>query len=254
MNPKDLSARLAPQFDLDQNQVLRIVQDLHHIRRQREKAYDELANAHRITLAKLAVAAEYKDGDTGTHIVRIGALSGLLAHVLGKPADWCERIEQAAPMHDIGKIGIPDSILKKPDGLTPLEREIMESHPLIGAQILGNTDVPVLRMAAEIALGHHEKWDGSGYPQHLQGEAIPEAARIVAVIDFIDALTMDRCYRKAFADDEALSMLKAGSGSHFDPTVVDAAVNAFTRLTALRDAINRGEHDQRAGRACSHTH
>lgn len=251
---KNFSVRPVPQFDLDQNQVLRIVQDLHQIRRQREKAYDELANAHRITLAKLAVAAEYKDGDTGEHIVRIGALSGLLAHVLGKPADWCERIEQAAPMHDIGKIGIPDNILKKPGGLTPLEREIMETHPLIGAQILGNTDVPVLRMAAEIALGHHERWDGSGYPQRLRGEAIPESARIVAVIDFIDALTMDRCYRKALADDEALSMLKAGSGSHFDPSVVDAAVSAFSRLAALRDAINRGEHEQRTARAFKPAH
>ncbi|MFB1031875.1 MAG: HD-GYP domain-containing protein, partial [Thauera sp.] len=164
-----------------------------------------------------------------------------LARLLGKPEAWCRDIELAAPMHDIGKIGIPDSILKKPGGLTAQEREIMQTHPLIGAQILGNTDVPVLAMAAEIALGHHERWDGTGYPRGLAGDAIPESARIVAVIDFIDALTMDRCYRKALSDAETLTMLQATRGSHFDPAIVDAAVAAFPRLAALRDAINRGE-------------
>jgi putative two-component system response regulator len=224
---------------LDQLQLLRIVQDLHGLRRQREKAYDELARAHRITLSKLALAAEYRDGDTGTHIVRLGALSGLLARSLAKPESWCEDIEQAAPMHDIGKIGIPDEILKKPGGLTAAEREIMETHAIIGAQILGNTDVPVLCMAAEIALNHHEQWDGNGYPRRLKGEEIPEAARIVAVIDFIDALTMDRCYRKAFSDEEVLSLLWSSRGTRFEPRIVDAAIKGFQRLTALRDAINR---------------
>lgn len=227
--------------DLDQRQLVRLLQDFHQLRRQREQAYEALARAHRVTLSKLALAAEYKDGDTGIHIVRIGALSAYLARLLGKPEAWCRDIELAAPMHDIGKIGIPDSILKKPGGLTAQEREIMQTHPLIGAQILGNTDVPVLAMAAEIALGHHERWDGSGYPRGLAGEAIPESARIVAVIDFIDALTMDRCYRKALSDAETLTMLQATRGSHFDPAIVDAAVAAFPRLTALRDAINRGE-------------
>ncbi|MHB1374253.1 MAG: HD-GYP domain-containing protein [Thauera sp.] len=223
----------------DQPQLLRIVQDLHGLRRQCERAYDELARAHRITLSKLALAAEYRDGDTGTHIMRIGALSGLLARCLGKPEAWCRDIEQAAPMHDIGKIGIPDAILKKPGELTAAEREIMQTHAIIGAQILGDTDVPLLRMAAEIALNHHEQWDGSGYPRRLRGEAIPQAARIVAVIDFIDALTMDRCYRKAFSDDEVLSMLWSSRGTRFEPRIVDAAITAFPRLTALRDAVNR---------------
>ena len=227
--------------DLDQRQLVRLLQDFHQLRRQREQAYEALARAHRVTLSKLALAAEYKDGDTGIHIVRIGALSAYLARLLGKPEAWCRDIELAAPMHDIGKIGIPDSILKKPGGLTAQEREIMQTHPLIGAQILGNTDVPVLAMAAEIALGHHERWDGTGYPRGLAGEAIPESARIVAVIDFIDALTMDRCYRKALSDAETLTMLQATRGSHFDPAIVDAAVAAFPRLAALRDAINRGE-------------
>ncbi|ENO82310.1 metal-dependent phosphohydrolase [Thauera sp. 27] len=227
--------------DLDQHQILRIVQDFHLLRRQREDAYDELKRAYHITLTKLALAAEYKDGDTGTHIVRIGALSGLLARNMGMPADWSERIEQAAPMHDIGKIGIPDGILKKPDGLTVEERKIMETHPVIGAQILGNTNVPVLQMAAEIALGHHERWDGQGYPNRLKGDAIPQSARIVTAIDFFDALTMDRCYRKALPDDTAKEMLCRGRGSHFDPAVVDALVASLPQLTALRDAINRGE-------------
>ena len=224
--------------DLDQRQWLRFVQDMHQLRRQREEAYDRLKHAHQLTLSKLALAAEYRDGDTGTHIERIGALSGELARILGRPADWCELISQAAPMHDIGKIGVPDSILKKPGGLTSTERQIMETHPIIGAQILGNTDVPVLKMAAEIALGHHEHWNGGGYPNKLQGKAIPLSARIVAVIDFIDALLMDRCYRKALSEDETLTMLKTGRGGHFDPEVVDAAVASFPRLVALRTKID----------------
>jgi putative two-component system response regulator len=224
--------------DLDQRQWLRFVQDMHQLRRQREEAYNRLKHAHQITLTKLALAAEYKDGDTGTHIERIGALSGELARLLGQPADWCELITLAAPMHDIGKIGVPDSILKKPGGLTSNERQIMEMHPLIGAQILGGTDVPVLKMAAEIALGHHEHWDGGGYPNKLEGKAIPLSARIVAIIDFIDALMMDRCYRKALSQDETLTMLKTGRGSHFDPEIIDAAVANFPRLVALRTRID----------------
>ena len=247
MNDRSFTAAPLPQTDLDHRQILRVVQDFHEMRRQREHAYGELAHAHRITLSKLTLAAEYKDGDTGVHIVRIGALSALLSRILGEPADWCARIEQAAPMHDIGKIGIPDDILKKPGGLNAHERAIMETHPISGAQILGNTDVPVLLMAAEIAHGHHERWDGSGYPQGLKGEDIPESARIVAVIDFIDALTMDRCYRKAISDDETLTMLKTSSGNHFDPRIVDATIAAFPQITALRDAINRGEHGQDKG-------
>jgi putative two-component system response regulator len=224
--------------DLDQRQLLRFVQDMHQLRRQREEAHDRLKHAHQITLSKLALAAEYKDGDTGTHIERIGALSGELARILGQPADWCELISQAAPMHDIGKIGVPDSILKKPGALTAAERQIMEAHPLIGAQILGNTDVPVLKIAAEIALGHHEHWNGGGYPNKLQGKAIPLSARIVAIIDFIDALMMDRCYRKALSEDETLTMLKTARGGHFDPEIVDAAVANFPRLVALRAKID----------------
>ena len=226
---------------IDQGQILRIIQDLHQVRHQRELAYEALAEAHRVTLAKLALAAEYRDGDTGKHILRIGALSSMLAEALGKPPSWCQCIEQAAPMHDIGKIGIPDNILKKPGSLTEEERAIMNTHPRIGAQILGNTEIPVLKMAAEIALGHHERWDGGGYPQGLTGRDIPESARIVAAIDFVDALTMDRCYRKALSDEEALRMLQAGRGKHFDPAIVDKAVEIYPRLAALREAINRGE-------------
>ena len=237
MNPID-PTRPPITSDRDMHQLLRFVQDMHQLRRQREEAYNHLKHAHRITLTKLALAAEYKDGDTGTHIERIGALSGELARILGQPEDWCELIIQAAPMHDIGKIGVPDSILKKPSALTASERQIMETHPLIGAQILGNTDVPVLQMAAEIALGHHEHWNGSGYPNRLTGKATPLCARIVAIIDYIDALMMDRCYRKALSPDETLTMLKTGRGGHFDPEIIDATVANFPRLVALRTRID----------------
>lgn len=229
----------SPASDLDQSQLLRYVQDMHQLRKQREQAYRRLAHAHRITLSKLALAAEYKDGDTGAHIERIGALSGVLAQALGQAAEWCELIVQAAPMHDVGKIGIPDHILKKPGPLTTDERRIMETHSLIGAQILGGTDVPVLQMAAEIALGHHERWNGSGYPSGVRELEIPLCARIVAVADFLDALMMDRCYRPALGEDEVLSMIKAGRGSHFDPAIVDVTVTHFPQLVALRKRIDK---------------
>jgi len=229
-------ASLTP--DVDQSQLQRIIKDLHHVRRQREDAYAGLKRAHQITLEKLALAADYKDGDTGTHIARIGVLSAILAKKLDMPYEWCDRIAQAAPMHDIGKIGIPDHILKKTGPLDPDEQAIMQTHPVIGAQILSGANIPVLEMAAEIALTHHEKWDGSGYPRRLAGEEIPLSGRIVAAIDFYDALTMDRCYRKALTDHEATLMLEVGAGRHFDPDVVKTMLANIVHLREVRDQIN----------------
>lgn len=223
---------------LSEQQMLRILKDFHQVRRQREEAYLELKRAHQLTLSKLALAAEYKDGDTGVHITRIGVLSAILAKAMGLPLEWCDCISQAAPMHDIGKIGIPDKILKKAGPLDASELIIMQTHPAIGAQILGGTSIPVLDMAADIALTHHEKWDGSGYPHGLAGEEIPLPGRIVAAVDFFDALTMDRCYRKALPDDEALMMLKVGAGQHFDPVVVSVMFANIDRLCEAREKIN----------------
>jgi putative two-component system response regulator len=219
-------------------QMYRMVQDLHLVRREREVAYHDLENAHRRALLSLARAAEYKDDDTWTHIVRIGAASALLAEALGQPPEWCEMMRVAAPMHDVGKIGIPDHILKKPMALDDNERAIMNTHPEVGAKILGEGGVPLIRMAREIALTHHECWDGSGYPRGLRGIEIPLAGRIVSVIDFLDALTMDRCYRKALTDEDAIAMLRARRGVNFDPAIVDVALSISDELIRLRDEIN----------------
>lgn len=224
---------------IDRHQVLHIVEDFHLLRRQCEAAHQALADAHQITLTQLARAVEVKDGATGSHILRVGALSALVAGRMGQPKEWCRRIELAAPMHDIGKIGVPDHILKKPGPLTPAEHQIMETHSEMGARILGHSGVVVLEMAAEIALTHHERWDGRGYPSGLAGETIPLSGRIVGAVDFFDALTMDRCYREALGDDQALELLKAGRGTHFDPLVLDAILSIFGKLIAARDRINQ---------------
>jgi len=225
----------------DHRQVRRIVEDFHLLRHQREAAHQALADAHQLTLTRLARAVEFKDGATGSHILRVGTLSALVAGRMGQPEEWCRRIELAAPLHDIGKIGVPDHILKKPGPLTPEEHRIMETHSEMGVQILGCSGVEVLEMAAEIALTHHERWDGRGYPRGLAGEAIPLSGRIVGAVDFFDALTMDRCYREALGDDQALDLLKAGRGTHFDPLVLDAILSIFGKLIAARDRINQDQ-------------
>ncbi|MGC4078604.1 MAG: HD domain-containing protein [Rubrivivax sp.] len=201
--------------------------------------YQEVTRAHHEALFRLALAAEYRDNDTGEHIIRMGFLSEALALALGRTDRWAAMLRKAAPMHDVGKIGIPDKVLQKPGTLDADERATMNEHARIGAEILGQSRIPLFRMAAEVALSHHERWDGSGYPSGLQGSAIPLAGRIVAVVDFFDALTMDRCYRKAFPDAQALQMLREQSGRAFDPDVASVFLANAARLVALRDAINR---------------
>ena len=222
-------------------QIERISEDIHRLMTERDQALEASRLARRDALLRLAAAAELKDDDTGVHIVRMGYTSALIALALGCPTDWSERLFYASRMHDIGKLGIPDSILKKPGPLTPEEREVMNRHPELGWALLADADNPLFQLAAEVALAHHERWDGSGYPGGQVGEAIPLSGRIVAVADFFDALTMDRCYRPAFSDEQALAMLRKESGSHFDPNVVMAFVAAQERIIAARDRVNRGE-------------
>ncbi len=170
----------------------------------------------------LARAAEFRDNETGAHILRMSHLSALLARRLGWPDGDCELMLNASSLHDVGKIAIPDSILLKPGPLTADERTIMETHTVKGAAILQSSDNEMIRMAAEIAVSHHEKWDGSGYPHALKSDAIPESARIVAVADVFDALTSRRPYKTAWTIDRAVHYLRQQSGLHFDPAVVDA--------------------------------
>jgi putative two-component system response regulator len=167
---------------------------------------------------------------------------GLYAAEMGRLLDWDEEeldcIRAAAPMHDIGKIGIPDNVLKKPGALDPDERRIMNRHPEIGAEILGRSRIEVFQLAAEVALSHHERFDGNGYPNRLSGNDIPLSGRIVAVADFFDALTMDRVYRPAFSDEVALDMLREQRGAAFDPAVVDVFLESAVQLIALRNEVN----------------
>jgi putative two-component system response regulator len=221
-------------------QMERLVADFGRMYRERNEALREVASAHHEALLRLARAAEYRDDDTGVHIVRIGFLAEALALRLGQPAPWATLLRQAAPMHDIGKIGVPDAVLKKPGRLTEAERAVMCDHPRIGAEILGRSRIPLFQLAAEVALSHHERWDGSGYPAGLAGVSIPLSGRIVAVVDFYDALTMDRCYRPAFSDEQALAMLAEQRGRAFDPQVVDTFLAHADGLRAVRDRVNAG--------------
>ena len=220
-------------------QMEKLVADFGRMYRERNEALQEVARAHHDALMRLARAAEYRDDDTGVHILRIGQLAAALALKLGQPAAFAQLLGRAAPMHDIGKIGVPDRVLKKAGALTPQERVEMNRHAEIGAEILGRSRIELFQLAAEVAHAHHERWDGGGYPRSLSGDTIPLSARIVAVVDFFDALTMDRCYRPAFSDQRALEMLAGESGRAFDPDVVDSFLAHADELIALRDRINR---------------
>ena len=188
-----------------------------HLSRVRATA---LERSYREAILMLGHAGHYNDSDTGAHIWRMAAYAGALARGYGWDADASARLELAAPMHDTGKLGIPQSILRKPDALTPEEWTIMKTHPQIGHEILRMSDAPVFQLAAEIALHHHEKWDGSGYPYNLSGVDIPESARIVALADVFDALSMKRPYKDPWPVEKILAHIRGSKGTHFDPDVV----------------------------------
>jgi putative two-component system response regulator len=180
----------------------------------------ELRETRLEVIHRLGRAAEYRDNETGMHIMRMSVSAERLARAAGWSAEECELLLNASPMHDIGKIGIPDAILLKPGPLTPEEWVIMKKHPEIGAELLGGSPSELMQMAAEIALAHHEKWDGSGYPRGLRGEEIPLSARISAVCDVFDALLSRRPYKEPWPVERALAEIKARAGSHLDPRLV----------------------------------
>lgn len=194
----------------------------------------ELNDTRLQIIRRLGRAAEYRDNETGLHIVRMSNYSALLARSLGWDAAACELMLNASPMHDIGKIGIPDAILLKPGKLDPHEWEVMKTHATIGADLLSGDDSPLLDLARTIALAHHEKWDGSGYPHALAGESIPQAGRIVAVADVFDALTSARPYKKAWSHDAAVDYIKENSGKHFDPEVVEHFLRNIEHVIQIR--------------------
>lgn len=186
------------------------------------RALTELEIAQAETVKRLSMAVEFRDEDTGAHIERIGRFSTLLAEQIGMENEFCARMVHAAPLHDVGKVAIPDAILLKPAALTVEERAIVETHAEEGHRLLKGSSSAILDLAATIALSHHEKWDGSGYPRGVRGEAIPIEGRIVAIADVFDALTSDRVYRKAFTVEQAVDMMRSERGKHFDPVLLDA--------------------------------
>ncbi|MHB1538312.1 MAG: HD-GYP domain-containing protein [Solirubrobacteraceae bacterium] len=193
-----------------------------------KRALSELEIAQAETVRRLSMAVEFRDEDTGAHIERIGRFSALLAQRLHLERDFCERLSHAAPLHDVGKVAIPDAILLKPGPLTSQERAIVQTHTEEGHRLLRGSSSSILDLAATIALSHHEKWDGSGYPRGIAGEAIPIEGRIVAIADVFDALTSDRVYRTAFSIEEAVTMMSAQRGRHFDPTLLDAFLEVLS--------------------------
>jgi len=220
-------------------QMERLVADFMQMYRERNEALKEVTSAHHDALFRLALAADFKDDDTGVHVVRIGFLAEALALALGHSPEWAELLRKAAPMHDVGKIGIPDAVLKKPGTFTPEERTAMNQHARIGAEILGKSRIPLFQLASEVALTHHERFDGRGYPKGLAGNEIPMSGRIVSVVDFFDALTMDRCYRPAMSDAIVHEMIRAERGNAFDPQVVDAILEDWPRFIALRNQVTQ---------------
>jgi response regulator RpfG family c-di-GMP phosphodiesterase len=183
---------------------------------------------------RLSKAAEYRDPETGAHIERMARYSALIARRLGWPEDEVERLELAAPMHDVGKVGIPDMILLKPDRLTETEFTIMKQHAAFGWEILKDSSSQLVRLAAEIARAHHEKFDGSGYPQGLAGQDIPLEGRIVAVADVFDALTSTRPYKAPWPVDKAVAFLTEQRNRHFDPACVDAFLSDLTEVLRIK--------------------
>jgi putative two-component system response regulator len=203
-------------------------------RRVREQTA-EIRQAHEETIHRLVAASLYRDEETGMHIKRTGLLSELLATATGWPRAEAETIRMAAPMHDVGKIGIPDAILRKPEKLTSEEFDVMKTHTLIGAGMLAGSRSAVLQMAEEIARSHHERWDGGGYPARLTQHAIPESARIVALVDVYDALTHARVYRPAMDEDDALAVIRQGVGTHFDPLLAAAFFSVLPEIRQIAE-------------------
>ncbi|HEY9079169.1 HD domain-containing phosphohydrolase [Magnetovibrio sp.] len=197
----------------------------------------ELEDTRLEVVHRLGRAAEYKDNETGMHVVRMSKIAHVLAVAMGMSEADAKLLLHASPMHDIGKIGIPDGVLLKAGKLDPEEWEIMKSHCQIGAEILGEHQSPLMQMARMVAWTHHEKWDGSGYPKGLKGEEIPLVGRITAVADVFDALTSERPYKKGWSIEDATQYIQDQAGQHFDPAVVEKFVEHLDEITTIRTTL-----------------
>ncbi len=227
----DISERLRAEHE-----ILTLNVDLERRAFEAREAQQKTYIAELETIERLALAAEYKDEDTGRHIVRMARYCVLIGRKLGLATDDLDTLMNAAPMHDVGKMGIPDSILLKPGKLDADEWELMKQHAVIGARILGGSSSELLQAGETIALSHHEKWDGSGYPSGLAGEDIPLWGRIAAIADVFDALTSRRPYKEAFSFEKAVAIVREGRALHFDPRLLDLFLSDLDKVHAIFEA------------------
>ena len=209
--------------------------------REIEKATQALLSREEEMVFRLSKALEYRDNNTNDHTLRVAKYSRMISERLGLSRQECRSIYLASPLHDIGKVAISDRILLKPGTLDDVERATIQTHAEIGARILRGSGSDLINLAAQIAIGHHERWDGKGYPKGLAGEAIPLSARIVAIADVFDALTTERPYKKALPVAEALAILAAERGRHFDPACLDAFLSAYAEMEQSDAAAESGE-------------
>lgn len=237
VSPPIVQARVETQLALyDQNRVLE-----NRVRRRTA----ELNESRQQIIRRLGRAAEYKDNETGLHVVRMSHYSKLIGLAAGMHEDEVELLLNAAPMHDIGKIGIPDRILQKPDKLDDGEWEVMRKHPKFGAEILGEHSSELLEMARLVALTHHEMWNGQGYPNGLKGEEIPLVGRIVTLADIFDALTTERPYKKAWKVDATLDFIRDKSGEIFDPDLVEIFMGIVPQILEIKEKYGEGVVEDR---------
>ena len=237
-DPEDIKRRIAVQISMRRAQLAERSYSDSLEKKVLERTV-ELRESQRATIHMLGEAGHFNDPATGVHIWRMAAYSAALAAANGWSERDCNLLELAAPMHDTGKIGIPDYVLKKSTELNHEEWIVMKTHAVIGRNILQQCNMPLFRMAAEIAYCHHEKWDGSGYPQGLQGEDIPEAARIVAIADVFDALTMKRPYKNAWTVERSLSEINKGANSHFDPALCQSFLNIQAKICSIKKSFEK---------------
>lgn len=221
-----LEVQMAEKFMRHQNEILE-----QKVKERTKEIYETRMQVVRC----LGLAAEYRDEETGLHIVRMSKMSVVMGKALGMNDEQCDLLLNASPMHDIGKIGIPDNILLKPGKFEPHEWEIMKTHAQIGADILSEGDSALMNMASEIAISHHEKWNGSGYPNGLMEEDIPLVGRITALADVFDALTSVRPYKKAWTVEDSVALIKEESGKHFDPKLVKVFLENLSKIVSIKE-------------------
>lgn len=207
----------------------------------------EIRNSREEISFRLIAASEHRDNETGQHVRRIGLFAAEMARLLGWDEDHLETLQAAAPMHDIGKIGVPDAILQKPGSLTEEEWVVMKRHTTMGATILKGSTVPFIQMGARISVGHHEKWDGTGYPKGLSGEQIPIEARITTLVDVYDALSNRRHYKDPWPEDQVIGLIRKNRGAHFDPDLVDLFLAHLDRFRAILLSNPDEPHDEDPG-------